>query len=219
MKSSSKVKLICFTGIDGSGKTTLAKLLVDSIKKQSVKCTYTYGRCKCRIAMPFFLLGKFLFLKGGDTKNYSEYSNTKKEAVEKHPILSSLYQNVILFDYFFRILIKIIFPMMLGKIVVCDRYVYDTVINDIPRSDNNIGNIRRLLKKCFRIAPKPDIAFLIDMPEEIAYQRKNDTPSIGYLRERRKIYLEIGKEYGMIILDGTKSLEELKIEIEKVVFR
>ena len=83
----------------------------------------------------------------------------------------------------------------------------------------NIDSIRRLLKKCFRIAPKPDIAFLIDLPEEIAYQRKNDTPSIGYLKERREIYLNIGNEYEMMILDGTKSLEELKIEIEKVVFR
>lgn len=211
--------LICFTGIDGTGKTTLAKLLVNSIKKQGVKCVYTYGRSEDRIAMPFFMLGKFLFLKGKDIKRYDEYSNAKKEAIGKHPVLSILYQNILFFDYFFQILIKIISPMMLGKIVVCDRYVYDTVINDIPRSDNSMDKIRLLLGKCFHIAPKPDIAFLIDVPEEIAYQRKNDTPSIGYLRERRKIYLEIGKEYGMVILDGTKNLEELKIEIDKVVFR
>lgn len=218
-KMKTKGFLICFTGIDGTGKTTLSKALVESLNKKGVKCKYVYAREKPFILKPFMLVGNSVFLRGmGISKNYSEYSNTKRKAVEKHSFLSRVYQQILLFDYILQIFFKVKLPLMVGKNIVCDRYVYDTVINDIPRSDDSIGNIRRLLKKCFRIAPKPDIAFLIDLPEEIAYQRKNDTPSIGYLKERRKVYLEVGKEYGMIILDGSKSLEELKNSIQKEVF-
>ena len=106
---------------------------------------------------------------------------------------------------------------MLGRTVICDRYVYDTVMNDIPRVDDDFEHLKRLIEKCFRIAPEPDLIFLIDLPEEIAYQRKDDTPSISYLEERREMYLDIGKKYGMIILDGNKDLAELKEQVQKEV--
>ena len=57
------------------------------------------------------------------------------------------------------------------------------------------------------------------MQEEIAFQRKDDTPSVEYLKERRKFYLDVGKEFGINVLDGAKGLQELLLEIEKRVFQ
>lgn len=74
-----------------------------------------------------------------------------------------------------------------------------------------------LIKRRFYIAPRPDIIFLVDLSEEIAYQRKNDTPSIKYLRERRKIYLNIGKEFGMVTLNGEDKLEKIMATIQKEI--
>jgi dTMP kinase len=171
--------LICFTGIDGSGKTTLSKELVELLNEKG-----------------------------------------KRRAIENHSFLSSVYQRILLFDYVLQIFFKVKLPLMFSRRnIVCDRYMYDTVITDISidmkYSKNRISN---LLNRLLHFFPKPDIAFLIDVPEEIAYQRKDDTLAIEYLKERRDIYLDIGKEYDMIILDGSKSLEELKNSIQKEVF-
>ena len=99
---------------------------------------------------------------------------------------------------------------MRHKNIVCDRYIYDTVVDlatDLNYSDSKRNSV---LRNFLRLSPKPDMIFLIDLPEEIAYQRKTDVPSINYLRERREIYLNIGKECGMTLLDGSKELGELE---------
>lgn len=217
----SKACLICFTGIDGTGKTTLSKELVELLNKKGVKCQYVYARLNTHILKPFVILGEWVFLRKKDiSKNYSEYSNTKRKAIEKHSFLSYVYQQILLFDYLLQVFFKVKLPLIFGKNIICDRYVYDTVITDLSvdmnySRDDTISILNNLLRFC----PKPNITFLIDVPEEIAFQRKDDTPSIDYLKERRNIYLDIGKEEEMVILDGSKNLEELQYEIEKRVIQ
>ena len=79
------------------------------------------------------------------------------------------------------------------------------------------GITTRELKRYSSLFPKPDIIFLVDVPAEIAYQRKCDVPSLSYLEERNKIYHSIQGEYGMIPLDGCKTVEELHGIIEDLV--
>jgi len=215
-----KVKLICFTGMDGAGKTTLARFLAAEMKRKGVKCNYVYGRYKPFLARPALEIGKFLFLHGRNIREYEDYSSAKRDAVRRFSLVSSVYQKYLLFDYSLQLLAKIVLPKRLGRTVVCDRYVYDTVMNDIPReeAEADFCHLRSLIENCFRIAPEPDLVFLIDLPEETAFQRKEDTPSLSYLKERRKVYLEIGKEYKMKRLDGSKDLAELKERVREEVF-
>ena len=211
--------LICFTGMDGTGKTTFSKQLVEILNEKGVKCKYVYGKLKPFILIPFIALGDWIFLHGrAASENYLEYSNTKRTAIKKHSVLSRIYQRILLLDYVIQIFFKVKCPLVFRKNIICDRYIYDTVITDLSVDMNySKDRILSVLSKLLRLFPEPDMTFLIDVSEEIAYDRKNDTPSIKYLRERRDTYLNIGKEYGMVILDGTKKLEDLQCEIEKAV--
>lgn len=213
--------LICFTGMDGTGKTTLSKNLVKSLKEREIECKYVYARLTPIISKPFMWIGRLIFLHGKNMfENYSDYSNTKRTAIERNSFLSRSYQQILLFDYFFQVLFKVKIPLIFNKNIVCDRYVYDTVITDLSVDMNySKDKVINMLDNLLRFFPEPDTTFLIDVPEEIAYQRKNDTPSIEYLRERRGIYLNVGNKYKMVILDGSKKLEELQCEIEKEVFQ
>ena len=80
-------------------------------------------------------------------------------------------------------------------------------------------DVKKSLDKILSLFPTPNITFLVDLPEEIAYQRKDDVPSIGYLRDRRETYLHMGKECKMIILDGAMPLNELKSAVKRNVQR
>ena len=144
-------------------------------------------------------------------EDYTQYSNVKNRAIKEHSFLFTFYRRILLFDYLLQILFRVRIPFMLGKTIVCDRYVYDTIITDLSVDMNySKSEITDLIKRFFYIAPRPDLAFLIDLPEEIAFQRKDDTPSIEYLKERRHIYLDVGKEEGMLVLDGSIDLTEIK---------
>lgn len=213
-----KPMFICFTGIDGSGKTTLAKGLVESLNKKGIRCQYVSAKLDPFILKPFIWVGRLIFLRGKSMfNNYSDYSGTKKETIRNHPLLSGIYQQISLFDYSLQTLLKIRLPLFLGKNVVCDRYIHDVVVNLAVELDYPDGKLRIILNKCLQMYPKPDLIFLADVPEEIAYQRKDDVPSLEYLKERRQIYLDIQRECNMINIDGCKTTAELENMVQDFI--
>ena len=211
---------ICFTGIDGSGKSTLARKLVATLERRGIKSEYVYNRFQPLLTKPLIWIGRPLFLHQMNAfKDYDEYASARRRLF-KNRLLSLIYESLLLLDYLFQAVMKVKFPLMMGRNIVCDRYVYDTVITDLAVDINySRRKINRVLKRLFLLLPKPDLTFLIDVPEKIAHQRKNDVPSIDYLKERRNIYLNVGKEQKMIILDGSKRLRELQSEIESKMFQ
>lgn len=211
---------ICFTGIDGSGKTTLAKYLTENLNRDKVKVTYVYNRYVPSIFLRFIMsIGKlFFFRRENFHKNYVSYSNAKKTASKNYPSLAKLYQSLLFLDYALQIFFKIKLKLIFKKNIICDRYIYDTIVTDLA-VDFNYSNfeVESSLNRLSRFFPKPDFVFLIDLSEEIAFSRKDDVPSIEYLKDRRKTYLYLSKNYGMIKIDGTAPVDELKNEIYEII--
>lgn len=214
MKNKKKI-FICITGIDGSGKTTQAKKLVKNLSLNGIKSKYVYARGLSIILKPFLIVGNLLFLHGtAINKDYESYSDTKKEILKKHNFLSKIFYKILFLDYYLQLLYKVKIPLLLNKNIVCDRYIYDTVITnfavDTECSDDEIFS---LIERGLSFLPTPDIIFLIDISEEVAYKRKNDIPAIGYLINIRKYYLSIANRYNMIKINGTGRMEDIEREI------
>ncbi len=210
--------LICFIGIDGSGKTTQAKALCESLAEAGIKPRYVWTRFEPKLINPLVAMAKGLFFRGKDVfRDYADYVNTKRN-LSKNTILLTTYQYLLLLDYSLQIFQKVKVPLMRGEVIVCDRYIHDTVADlavDYGYSDEET---QKLLRSYLRLFPNPDLVFLLDLPEELAYQRKGDVPSIDYLAQRRKIYLNMGKEYNAVALDATKGLIELEDIVKSSVF-
>jgi len=208
-----KAFLICFVGMDGTGKTTQAKRLVDALEARGVKCKYVWNTYQPFITKPFLLLGKALFFRGKDAfKDYAQYSHTKIK-VFRTPILSWVYEYLSLFDYLCQSLIKVRLPRLFGSNIICDRYVPDVAVNLAMELNYSDEKLRSRLDGLLSWLPQPDLTFLMDVPEETGYQRKDDTPSIEHLRSLRGIYLSIGKGCGAVMLDGTEDLARLESKI------
>lgn len=206
--------LICFTGIDGSGKTTIAKRLTESLKEKDLPVVYVYGRLKLFLTKPLTFIGNKLFLRDHNiTKNYVEYSGKKKNLFSKHKFIQKIYLYIILIDYLLQLLIKIKIPLMSGKVIVCDRYIYDTIVTDVAVDMNfSKKQVFSLLDKCFLLIPKPNMTFLVDVHEDVAYSRKDDVADVKYLKDRRSIYLQVARYYNMAIIDGNNKPDEVFAE-------
>ncbi|MGD0170568.1 MAG: hypothetical protein ABSB81_00345 [Halobacteriota archaeon] len=164
---------------------------------------YVYARMQLFLAKPVVRVANRLLLKTHSTLEYSASTNEKKRLFAGHTVLRKIYQSLFLFDYLIQLLIKVRIPMLRRKFVVCDRYIYDTLITDFAVDmDFTIDQLDSLLGACFTVIPRPNVDFLIDVAEEVAFERKNDHPSIEYLKHRRGIYQEIATKYNMHVLNG-----------------
>ncbi|HZD44039.1 MAG TPA: hypothetical protein VE134_08300 [Methanomicrobiales archaeon] len=208
---------VCLVGMDGTGKTSLSKNIIQQLHENHIPARYVYGRLRPLLLKPFIWIGNSLILKGNSEMQYDYTKRSQK--ILKHPILSDIYRRLLIMDYVVQVLVKIRLPLMLGETVVCDRYVYDTIINDVS-FDYSFSNeeVIQETNKLLTILPKPDLVFLLDVQEEAAMGRKTDVPSIQYLRDRRVHYLLLGRTYQMKVLDASLDPHVLQSEALKSIY-
>ncbi|KUK17002.1 hypothetical protein [Thermococcus sibiricus] len=219
-----KAKLLCISGIDGSGKTTISRILVKELQGKNKKACYIYGRIIPIFTRIGIFFGKAFILKqskGAVSKSYKDYEAHKKSFLKNNILLRVLFKYSFLFEQLIQIYIKVVPKILFCDYVILDRYIYDTIITDIsPNLEMSSQDALNLTKKYLKFVPKPSMIILIDVPEEIAYRRKTDIPHIDYLKIRRKLYLEVFmglKEddtgVPIYIIDGTKDISELILEL------
>jgi thymidylate kinase len=198
--------LICIVGIDGSGKTTLARQLVERMQTHGIRSRYLWGGFSPTVLLrPVLWLAKRLVYREDRHSQISE----QKGPVLKSKTWSTVYHYGILADYVLQMLTRVGAPLLLGESVICDRYVHDTVINTAFVLDYSDDELLRLLTCMQRLIPRPDLILLADLPEEIAYARKDDVLSVVFLSERRRRFQLVAKAHDLPVFDACQPLDEL----------
>jgi len=193
--------LICFIGIDGSGKTTLAKRFLSIMDSKGVKAKYVWGAYDVVVLRPFILRHQKIPLREkGSSGQRGESGNL--EMLLRTNAFRSVYKTLVFLEYSVEIFFKITLGLILGENIVCDRYIYDTVINLTVNLGYRMKDFKISLRSFLRIGRRPDLTFFVDVPEETAYRRKKDIPSIDYLRKRRKLYSALAVELNAVRLSG-----------------
>jgi dTMP kinase len=212
--------LIVITGIDGSGKTTQADMLVESLKKDGREVSYVWSRW-----VPSFLRPLVKKLKKDESKRPENTSDNiialkkRKQNILKNPVIQWFWLGAFFIDYGLQIFVKIRIRFILKKqIIISDRIFYDSLIDQVIGLGESKGWLINSLDSFWMriFFPKPDMVFYIDCPEEIAFQRKQDifTPDIKHHRDRRKLYLKLTEKYHWIKIDGTLSVDEIANQIK-----
>lgn len=205
-----KATLICFNGIDGSGKTTISKSFKNASEKLNISCKYYW--CGWRgfeswLFKPIISIIK----KTSKTRTSSLESNKLPALNSKIPAFSYF----AILDYVLRALPNILFSLYRYEIVITDRYIYDVIVGFSVFNKKNEKFVFKVLTYLF---PKPDIIFLIEVPDNIAFSRKDDVPSIEYLTKQKVVYSKCLKGLTTKVIDGTKNKDEiLNIVVSEVV--
>jgi thymidylate kinase len=213
---------VCFTGSDGSGKSTMGMIMFNSLAQKNKKTRKIYGRYRPILTKYMISFArKFLLPRNEDMfSDYPGFLNARRSIFEGSSIISRLYLIAVIVEYFFQITIKLTIPYKLGSSIISDRYVYDTLINDVSLYTGlSVTKINELLQRLWYFIPKPDIVFLLQVPEQVALQRKNDIPSLDYLMIRNKLYCEIAGSQQFVILDGTINPSILKMTVLEEIDR
>jgi thymidylate kinase len=213
----SKTVLICFFGIDGSGKSTLSGYLRDELIRRHYDVTYTW-----------WLEGENTFIrklirpkrkKGNPTLKQKNGENKKSFT---RAIMWSVYQRIVLFDYLLFGITKLWLPRLTtkSKVQILDRYMYD-VIFSLYKEFNMSERRRDFLFLAYHfLLPKPDMILLIDVPPEVTFERKrHEILSIDAARVTYSNYQELYRIINSlnpgkaVRIDNTRELEIVKRDI------
>lgn len=218
-----KGRLIVFCGIDGSGKTTQADLLINSLRQNGIDVSYVHSRWEPFLMRPVIKIWNSILNKKSNSSNDSIH-NIKKENRKKIlsvPLISKVWFFIFALDYSIQLFARIHLRQLQNMLIISDRIFYDSIIDkaaDLGKSEewllNNLNSF--WLNNLF---PKPDIVVYVDCPEDIAFSRKNDIPDIDYLSGRRTLYLKLTEVYNWIKIDGTLPVEEIENCIRKIIYK
>ncbi len=97
-----------------------------------------------------------------------------------------------------------------ANVIIVDRYIYDELAN-LP-----LGNplTRAFVRIVTALAPKPDVAYLLDADPERARARKPEYP-VDFMRQCRSSYFALAKIAGNLTIIPALALPEAKRLVEK----
>ena len=212
--------LVCLTGLDGAGKSTLTSRVVAKLRRDGYEVTHAYGRYLPRIAYPVMEAGRMTVFAESDIEADYDDHQSEKENFFSSDALSSLYEGLLMADYAPQFLIRVVIPLYYSDVVVCDRYFYDTLLTDMA-GDVFSGpeQVVDRYDRYQRFLPTPDHEFYVEVPPEVSMKRKDDIPSESYLEDRKDFYDTFADEFRLTTLDGTNSLESLEKQILDTITR
>jgi len=215
----SQKKLITFSGIDGAGKSTQAKLLIKNLENRGYCAIYLWSRGGYT---SFFEELKILLRKVLPNSVPSSGHSKKRGFLFKKKFIRKLWLSIALADLARVYGITIRFWQMSGKIVICDRYLFDTLLDFKMNFPQEKIESRFLWKFLRWIAVKPDANFLFMIPIEESVQRseiKGDPyPEPLDVRQKRySLYNELAQNETFYVIDATMSEVQISDKIEKII--
>lgn len=213
---------IPFVGIDGCGKTTQARLLIEALKRDGIASSYVWCRWK-----PFFLRHLIKQWKKSVTKDSTETNrgvrnmkNSKRKLL-RNGVLRGLWLIFFFIDYGLQVFVKVRVSLLKKQVIISDRIFYDSIIDQaINLGEHKYCLLHSLDSFWMRLFfPKPDMIIFFDCREDIAHLRQNGSPNIEYLRERRILYRELANKYGWVIIDGALRVDVIATQVKEIVYK
>lgn len=214
--------LIVFSGLDGAGKSTQIERLMQTLQAQGGNPIYLWTRGGYT---PLFNLLKYGLRRasGGRVVPPSGRNEQRARAL-RQPWKRRLWLLLALVDLLLVYAVQIRWWLARGKIVVCDRYLWDTLIDFRLNFTAEHVETWWLWRTLVKLAPMPDVAFLLLIPVAESLRRSQlkdepfpDAPEV--LAQRLAQYESLAEDGHWMVLNGRSPIDELAQTIHAAVQR
>ncbi len=208
--------LISISGVDGSGKSTYAEFLLDILNFCELKTHFFWSRVgSSDFLKPFSRISKTLHgfknnkQSSGHAETFIEATQRRKDLFGKSFVLRVVGLFILLVEMLWQYFFKVRIPLWRKKVVICDRYIYDTLVDISVRYGIDLNSFEGKLfaKILTAFAPKPDMAYVLNISFEEACKRKEvDKEEFEHIKKQINLYQEVAALNGLHKIDSDKSI-------------
>jgi thymidylate kinase len=203
--------LIVLSGLDGSGKSTQMEILAERLGTNGIPAAVLWNRWKPFLSAGVIRLAKRYLrarerVKAEDYRGFTDAKRRSMKSVWKR----NLWQMMVWGEYAVQVRARILSHRRKGLAILCDRYVYDTLVDVAINFSLPPDRLDELMDHPFlSLFPKPGLVIFIDVDPETGSKRKSDGTPTAYLADRREYYAAMARLLRAPIVDGGARIESV----------
>jgi len=205
--------IVSFSGIDGSGKTVHVQSLVSAFEIAAIKSRTVWSRFGSLAQKSDAGRPGAEKLRASDTAT----SLARRRRKLRHPVVRLGWLLYNLTGLVLRYNRQVRLRRWLGEVVICDRYIYDAVVEIGASLPDDPGLSRWAERVLTRLCPRPDVAWLLDVPADLSVERQADEnrsiASCEELSRQRSGYLALAETYGLRLVATSSRPEETTSQV------
>lgn len=209
--------LVVLSGLDGTGKSTQARILAEGLRENGIRSATIWNRWEPKLTGPIVSLARRVISRSSDapTADYERFTAGKRRRM-RSPFRRALWQAMVWGEYAGQVHGRLRRAGIGRGVVVCDRFVYDTLVDIAINFSLGPDELDRITGHPFlSLFPRPQLVFIIDIDPETGARRKSDGTPPAYLADRRPLYLAVAKRANAIVVDGNRSIDEVAAAIRE----
>lgn len=212
---------ITLVGLDGAGKTTIAKLLIQS---SAHRIKYLYMGTAIGSSNYALLTSRLLhYLKERKSRTSTSGVQQMLRPLERQDVrggIAAVFRLCHrLSEEWFRQLVSWNFQLR-GFVVLYDRhFIFECAPNNVEHPQHRRLSDRIHFWLLCHLYPKPQLVFFLDAPPTVLFERKPEA-TLEYLTMRRKVYLKLAEQMPTFVrIDATQPPDAVLAEIQSHIDR
>jgi thymidylate kinase len=199
-------RFVYITGADGTGKSTQARLLIQRLQEQGIRCRHLWLRFPFCFSLPLLAYAR---CRGYSWREVTDGANHGYWDFRRSWVLRALLPWVLLLDAALAAVNKIYVPLWLGNTIVCERFVMDMLV-DLTVACDDWNLHRRLPGRLYLgLVPRSAAIVVLDLDPETVQERRVDLVTDRRLEARLNAFRRLSADQSLSVLSSRAPVAEL----------